>query len=145
MNIRTVSDIAYSDANNRERMERMNAVYYSMADYIKEHNHEAYEDFVKEAEKVVYEISLPDAMRIVAQMTPMGERWSYDTIRQYVADRGLEPQALHYYLVMNMCYNDYHRTAERYGLDRADFYYDLAYDFINDEDACSFKVEKYFL
>ena len=145
MNIRTVSDIAYSDAANKDRMERMNAVYYQMADYIREHNPEAYEQFVHEAEKVVYEISLTDAMNIVAKMSPMGERWSYDTIRSYVAERGQEQEAMHYYLVMNMAYNDYRRTAEKYGLDRPDFYYDLAWDFINDPDACSFKVEKYFL
>lgn len=145
MDIRTVSDIAYSDTSNKERMERMNAVYYQMADYIREHNPEAYEDFVKQAEKVVYEISCSDAKAIVRRMMPAGERWSYENIKDYLDSKGLADQAMYYYLVMNMCYNDFRRTADRYGLDRADFYFDLAYDFINDEDGCDFKVEKYFM
>jgi hypothetical protein len=46
---------------------------------------------------------------------------------------------------MNMMYNDYFQTASAYKLkDDADFFYDLAKDFIEDVDGVEFKVEKYF-
>lgn len=41
--------------------------------------------------------------------------------------------------------NDYSRTAKIIGQDDADFYFNLAYDFINDEDAKPDKIAKYFM
>ena len=146
MNIKTISDMVYADTSNRERMEKMNEVYYEMADWIKNHDANAYETFVDKAEDVVYDIDSSKAQGIVAMMTPYGQRWNWDEIRTFVMDRGVpEYDVCKYYLVMNMCYNDYRRTAEKYGLDRPDFYYDLAWDFINDDDAKSHKIAKYLM
>lgn len=58
---------------------------------------------------------------------------------------GIENDITDYYLVMNMMINDYSRTARMYGQDNADFYFNLAYDFINDEDALPDKVARYFM
>ena len=38
---------------------------------------------------------------------------------------------------MNMMYSDYYKVAEKYGLNRPDFYADLAEAFLNDKDADS--------
>ena len=145
MDIRTISDAVYHD-DDRCKMEKMNEVYYKIADYVKSYHPDMYDEFVEMAEAVAYEMDRSKADSIVMNMRPYGQRWSYDDIRSYVRERGIEDeQVCHYYLVMNAMYNDYKRTADRYGLDRPDFYYDLAWDFINDEDGKTHKVAKYFL
>lgn len=95
---------------------------------------------------VAYQIPLDKAKKIVQSMTPYGEHWSYDKIKDYIANKGVPPdESVHYYLVMNMCYNDYYKTAEAFGQkDNADFYFMLAHDFIDDPDAKKLKVEHYF-
>lgn len=144
MNIREISDKIYSNVEDRERMERMNAVYYEMADYIKEHSPTAYSRFYDMAEEVAYSVSLTDAQRIVRNMQPYGERWTYDDIADFVKARGVD-DTIDYYLVMNMMCNDYYRTANEYGVDKAEFYFSLARDFINDPDGKPHKVADYFM
>ena len=47
---------------------------------------------------------------------------------------------------MNMAYNDYRKTAEKFNLeDDVNFYFCIAHDFIEDPDAKEFKVELYFM
>lgn len=144
MDIKQISDKIYKNVEDRERMEKMNAVYYEMADYIKEHSPTAYERFYKMAENVAYAISKDDAKRIVKEMRPYGERWSYEDISDYVKARG-EEDFTTYYIVMNSMCNDYYKTASEYGMDKADFYFSLARDFINDPDAKPHKVIEYFM
>lgn len=145
MDIRTVSDAIYHD-DDRCKMEKMNEIYYKMADYIRTYNPDMYGEFVDMAEAVAYEMDKQTAEQIVTNMRPYGQRWSHNEIRNYVLERGVpEEKVCDYYLVMNMCYNDYRRTAEKYGYDRPEFYYDLACDFINDEDGKGHKVAKYFM
>ena len=69
-----------------------------------------------------------------------------DKVKSYIASKGIDHnQCIHYYVVMNMMYNDYIRTAEAFGQkDNPDFYFLLAKNFINDPDGADFKVEKYF-
>lgn len=145
MDIKTISDIIYEDTENRERMEKMNDVYYQMADYLKKHDLQTYKMFYEMAEGIVYEISRDQAEDMVKRMKPYGERWDFDSIVAFVNDRGERGHDVKYYMVMNMIYNDYCRTAKLYEVDDADFYYNLAYDFIHDVDAPAHKVEKYFL
>lgn len=145
MDIRTISDAIYHN-DDRCKMEKMNQVYYKLADYVKEYHPDMYLEFVDMAEAVAYELDRSKADTIVMNMRPYGQRWSYDDIKSFVGERGVgEKEACDYYLVMNMMYNDYKRTADRYGLDRADFYFDLSWDFINDEDGKTHKVAKYFM
>lgn len=146
MNIKTVSDMVYADTTNKERMEKMNEIYYAMADWVRSRDMDAYNEFLNKAEDIVFCIEPSMAQGMVAMMSPYGQRWTWDEIRTFIMDRGVpETEVCKYYLVMNMAYNDYRRTAEKYGLDRPDFYYDIAWDFINDEDAKSHKVAKYFM
>lgn len=145
MDIKQISDIVYADIDNRERMEKMNHLYYAISDYLKEHDLQKYKEFYQEAEAIVYDISKDQAVEIVRKMKPYGERWNYNDIKAYVNDRGEMGHDTKYYLVMNMIYNDYYRTAKLYDIDDAEFYYNLAYDFIHDLDATPRKVEKYFL
>lgn len=79
-------------------------------------------------------------------MKPRGQMWSYEQIKKYIEGKGITDRYVDWYLVMNMCYNDYYNTAKMYGLqNEVDFYFHLAKDFIEDPDAEPHKVAKYFL
>lgn len=84
------------------------------------------------------------AQEKVRRMEPAGEHWSYDQVKEVARAHGIESGFKSYYLVMNMYYNDSHRTVEKYQVDTPDFYFDLAHDFICDPDAPDHKVAKYF-
>jgi hypothetical protein len=116
-----------------------------MSDFLKDYNREWYDKFYEEAESIIYYIDDDCSHKIVGAMLPYGQRWSMDEIAEYLRGRGIMEHIKCYYLVMNMMYNDYSRTARQYNLDVPEFYFDLSYDFINDVDAKKHKVEKYFL
>jgi len=143
MTIREISDKIYANSEDRERMEAMNNVYYRMAEFIKGNAPGAYEQFKQEAEDVLYSITEPEAIEIVRRMIPYGEHWTTNDIAAFVASMGEKPD-VKWYMVMNMMYNDYRPTAQKMGMDNAEFYYNLAHDFIYDEDGRPHKVEKYF-
>lgn len=107
-----------------------------------DHKHQ----FKKMLKGVAFYIDHKEAVEIVKRMTPHGEHWSTEQIEKVIAERGVpHDELIHYYLVMNMAYNDYKRTAENFGIDNVDFYFHIAHDFIDDPDAKDFKVEKYFM
>lgn len=98
-----------------------------------------------ELEDLACRISADEAERIVKAMHPYGEKWSMETITAFIVTKNVsKDECIHYYLVMNMMYNDYRDTAQRHGLDNADFYFELSRDFIEDADAKPYKVERYF-
>ena len=144
MDIRTISDKIYSNIEDREKMNKMNAIYYEMADYIKQNSPAAYERFYKMAEDVAYSMTLEDAQGLVKAMMPYGERWTYEDISDFVKTKGEEP-SIDYYVVMNMMINDYYRTANEYGTDRPEFYFSLARDYLNDPDGKPHKLVEYFM
>lgn len=96
-------------------------------------------------EGLVCEINVDEAEEIVRAMRPFGEKWPRAEVRSFIAGKGVaEEHCLHYYLVMNMMYNDHHESGRKYGMDRADFYFDLSKEFIEDPDARPHKIERYF-
>lgn len=105
-----------------------------------------YCDVMYKLEKIAYKIDKDEARRIVMNMKPFGEKWSYEKIKDYVNTKGIMDNCVEYYLVMNMVYNDYYNVAINFGHETdVEFYYELANAFINDEDGKKFKVEKYFI
>ena len=104
------------------------------------------EDVCEEMQELAYTMDLTEARAIVQKMTPYGEHWAADKVKVYIAGKDVDPdQCIHYYVVMNMMYNDYAHTAQAFGQkDNPDFYFQLAKDFIDDVDGVPFKVEKYF-
>lgn len=104
------------------------------------------EELMHEMECLAYTMTAEEAKQIVQHMAPYGEHWTMDKVKAYLHGRGIEePDCLHYYVVMNMMYNDYFQTASAFGLkDNVDFFYDLAKNFLEDVDGVDFKTEKYF-
>lgn len=144
MDLREISDAVYA-GKSVEKKQAMDLVYYELADFMKDNFPEKYRDFVKQAEQVAYQIEPEEAAQIVRSMIPYGQRWSRDDIAEYIQEKGIGGHVTDYYLVMNMMVNDYSRTAKTIGQDDAEFYFNLAYDFINDEDGKPDKIARYFM
>ena len=125
--------------------EKIDAVLSGTMKALEHSDSNAYDEFKMRLESLAYSITERDAEHIVRNMQPKGQMWSYDQIKHFVEDKGYTDDFVDWYLVMNMCYNDYYNTAKTYGLqNEVDFYFNLARDFIEDPDAKPFKVAKYF-
>lgn len=144
MDINKIGKKIYKESDVHKK-EEMDEVYYRMADFLKEHAKSQYDKFLEEAEDIMFEIEPEKAKQIVIAMKPFGQRWSMEEIKEYLKSRGISEKIKYYYMVMNMMYNDYARTAKQYNLDVPEFYFDLSFDFINDVDAKRHKIEKYFV
>lgn len=106
---------------------------------------DTYEELMCDLECLAYKIAPDEAMSIVKAMRPKGQHWSMQQVKDFCRSKGIDKDIVNWYLVMNMCYNDYYDTAKTFGLQNdEEFYYSLAKDFIDDPDAKPFKVEKYF-
>lgn len=143
MTLKGISDRIYANPSDRKRMEKMNAIYYEMADKVKEHHPDLYQEFTNKAADILYCIEPEEAKEIVAGMQPYGEKWTCDTISEFIKGKG-QTDVISYYMAMNMAYNDYHNTAVKWNADNPEFYYDIAHDFIDDPDGKSYKLGKYF-
>lgn len=115
-------------------------------DYLEHSNMRAYTEVEEKLTKLAYSIDRKTAESIVHNMKPKGQMWSYEQIHSFIMNKGITDNCVNWYLVMNMCYNDYYNTAKQFGYaGDAEFYFSLAKDFIDDPDAEPFKVEKYFM
>jgi hypothetical protein len=78
----------------------------------------------------------------------MGEHFKKDQVHQVARQIGVNPEEYgeHIFpLVMNMMYSDYCAVAKKFGLDRPDFYAELAKAFLNDKDFSGEPEEKVWL
>lgn len=115
-------------------------------EYLKHADPRAYKILEDKLNKLAYSISRPQAEMIVRNMRPHGQVWTYEQVEELVKSKGITDCFTDWYLVMNMCYNDYYNTAKIYGLQNdANFYFNLAKDFIEDPDASPNKVSMYFI
>lgn len=144
MEMRAIADIIYSGEDIDKKM-ALNDIYYEMADYIKKWKPDAYEQFCEKAEDIIYVLDEDDAEMIVKKMKPHGQVKTYEEVKDYFAKKGIAEKMCEYFLAVNMVWNDYHRTAVAHNMDTDDFYYDLAFDFVNDPDGEKHKVAKYFM
>ena len=104
-----------------------------------------YKELICSLENIAYAIDRPQAEMIVRNMRPKGQIWSIEQVKEYAMQKGVAGNWIDWYLVMNMCYNDYYNTAKIYGFQNdIDFYFNLAKDFIEDPDAEPHKVARYF-
>lgn len=96
-------------------------------------------------QQVAFRISPAEAEAYVKAMRPAGQHWTHKQVKEYLATKGITERITDYYLVMNMVFNDYQKTAQLFNLQNdVEFYFSLARDFIEDVDAKPFKVERYF-
>lgn len=131
-----------------KKTDDMNEVTEILADamgIVKDRMPDLYTETMHQLEAIAYAITPEEARDKVRSMRPYGQKWDYETIKAFLASKGITTDACKYYLCMNMAYNDYYKTAESVGKgEDPEFYFSIARDFINDADAKEFKVEKYF-
>ena len=72
-----------------------------------------------------------------------GEHWNYDQTEHVRKQHGYDCNPTAFYAAMNMAYSDYYNTAKEFGLNNADFYANIAHDFLDDEDAVPNKIAVY--
>ena len=75
-----------------------------------------------------------------------GGKWKFDEIRQYAQNYGVtgEQKVIDFFAVMNAMYSDYHKVARKFGVDKTDFYAELAKAFLDDDDAVEGKARVYY-
>lgn len=141
-NIHALLSKALEKATDKhELIEEVSAALHSLKSY----NSTEYKHITDYLKEIAYCIPEEEAIKIVRHMEPKGQCWSFNQIKDYVSSQGITDNYVNWYLVMNMCYNDYYNTAKAYNLQNdTNFYFNLAKDFIFDPDAEPFKVEKYF-
>lgn len=141
-----IMDIIYKKINEYDYILDYKIVMEYLMSNLEKENLKLFETSVNKLEKIAYDIPFDKAMDIVYDMKPFGEHWSYDDIKVYLENKDIHSDYKTYYLVMNMVYNDYYDVAVNYGVqDDENFFFELAYSFINDIDGKEFKVERYFL
>lgn len=75
----------------------------------------------------------------------MGGRWTYGEVKQYLQQMGVtdEKDVADYYALLNAMYTDYCSVAKKHGVDKSEFYFDLARAFLHDDDAVPDKLRVY--
>lgn len=127
-------------------IDEVTAVLDDTMGIIKDRMPDLYHETIHQLAAIAYAITPEEARDKVRSMRPYGQKWDYDTVKAFLAAKGINNDVCKYYLCMNMAYNDYYKTAESVGKgEDPEFYFSIARDFINDADAKDFKVEKYFL
>lgn len=94
------------------------------------------------------ELNAETARRYVAGMKDadghnVGETWSYQTIRDVLAERGIDEELLEMYIVMNMIKADFGRAMSRNGVNNVGLVIEMARDWLHDPDAKPGKLKRY--
>lgn len=73
-----------------------------------------------------------------------GGHWTMDQTEGVREKHGFKCDPLKFYAAMNMMYSDYCKVAEKVGSNSADFYACMAKAFLDDKDAKSNKLARYY-
>lgn len=74
-----------------------------------------------------------------------GPRWPMHEIERYAGNFGVQgDEIIEFWAVINALYSDYCKVARKYGVDKIEFWADLAKAFIRDKDAEPGKVRLYY-
>lgn len=73
-----------------------------------------------------------------------GPHWKLEQTNVLMEKLGVSLNPIEFYVAANMMYSDYCGVAKKFGLDTADFYGYMAKAFLEDKDAGSDKLKKYF-
>lgn len=73
-----------------------------------------------------------------------GPHWTMEQTSQVMKQRGINCDAAEFYAAMNMMYSDYCMEARKFGVDKPEFYADMAKAFLDDKDAGEDKLARYY-
>lgn len=74
-----------------------------------------------------------------------GPHWSMDQVEQIMRQKNIDCEPAEFYAVLNAVYSDYSEVAQKHGVNKQDFYLDMAKAFLEDKDANKNKVAAYYL
>ena len=102
---------------------------------------EKYDEYVCELYEIAYGEKLTEelASRWIMSMKPYGLKWNLEQTSNVLKEQGLDLDKIDFWAVMNAMYNDYFSI---FG-DDVEKYFELAKNFICDEDAAPNKVYLY--
>ncbi len=92
--------------------------------------------------KVHREFTEEDAKEWAKSMSPPA-KWTMEQTTAVMQQKGYTCKPYEFWIAMNALYSDYGKTAAKHGVDKPDFWADLAYDFIHDADAVEGKIGRY--
>lgn len=86
-----------------------------------------------------------EGMHNVDTERPKGAMWQQTATDTLADKRGFdtEPEKLEFWAVINMMHSDYAKVAEKHGVDKPDFYADMAAAWMRDKDAVADKTSAY--
>lgn len=73
-----------------------------------------------------------------------GQHWTLEQAKQIMSRHGYQDDPVEFYVALNMMMSDYVKVAQKLGCDKEEFYAALADAFLNDEDAHSDKLARYY-
>lgn len=73
-----------------------------------------------------------------------GEHWSFEQTSQVMRQKGIDCNPAEWYAIMNAVWSDYGKIAEKYGVDKVDFWADLTKAWLMDKDAHADKAALYY-
>ena len=73
-----------------------------------------------------------------------GPHWTMEQTSQVLQQHGWSFDRAEFYAIMNSLWSDYGKTAQKYGVDKTDFWADLAHDWLADDDAVPHKAAIYY-
>lgn len=74
-----------------------------------------------------------------------GPHWSMDQVRQVMEQKKIDCDETEFFAVLNAIYSDYSAVAQKHGVNKQDFYLDMAKAFLQDKDAVKDKASAYYL
>ena len=74
----------------------------------------------------------------------MGAHWSYEQVKQLMAQKGVDCDPAEFYATINMLYSDYGKVAKKLNIIHPDYWIDMAKAFLEDKDAPEDKLARYY-
>ena len=74
----------------------------------------------------------------------MGAHWSYEQVKQLMAQKGIDCDPAEFYATINMLYSDYGKVAKKLNIIHPDYWLEMAKAFLEDKDAPEDKLARYY-
>lgn len=74
----------------------------------------------------------------------MGAHWTKEQVKPYMNQVGYQGDEIEFWIIMNAMYSDYCKVAKKYGVDRPEYYAEIAKAWLEDKDAVPDKAAAYY-
>lgn len=73
-----------------------------------------------------------------------GAHWTKEQVKPYMQNVGYQGDEIEFWIIMNAMYSDYCKIAKKYGVDRPEYYAEIAKAWLEDKDAVPDKAAAYY-